>query len=171
MKEGKLLMNEGKVQIYTGCGKGKSTAAFGLAMRAAGCDCQVIIIQFQKAWHCGEHESAKKLGIKIIQCSEGRCCSPCTSPCPLFAEALDILKDSCVDVLILDEVMTAMRQGCLSLKEVLLLLELRPEKMELVMTGRGAPKELTERADLVTEMKKIKHYYDEGLPARRGIEY
>jgi len=164
-------MSEGKVQIYTGCGKGKSTAAFGLAMRAAGCGCQVVIIQFQKAWHCGEHESAKKLGIKIIQCSEGRGCSPCASLCPLFAEALDILKDSCANVLILDEVMAAMGQGCLSLKEVLLLLEMRPEKMELVMTGRGAPKELTERADLVTEMKKIKHYYDEGLPARRGIEY
>lgn len=160
-----------KVQIYTGDGKGKSTAAFGLAMRAAGYGGRVIIIQFQKAWHCGEHTSAKKLGVEIIQCSEGRGSSPCASPCPLLVTALNTLKDNSTDVLVLDEIMAAMRQGCLSLQEILSLLEIRSEKTEIVMTGRNVPKELTDRADLVTEMKKVKHYYDKGLLARRGIEY
>ncbi len=160
-----------KIQIYTGNGKGKSTAAFGLAMRSAGYGGKAVIIQFQKGWHCGEHESAKKLGIKILRCSEGRGSSRCTSPCLLMAEAFDILKDGTVDLLVLDEVMAAMRQGCVSLQEVLSLLEMRPLHTEIVLTGRNAPKELTEKADLVTEMKKIKHYYDEGILARRGIEY
>lgn len=160
-----------KVQIYTGDGKGKSTAAFGLAMRSAGYGNKVIIIQFQKGWHCGEHESAKKLGIKIMLCSEGRRSSPCESPCRLITAAFDILKEGNADVLVLDEVMSAIRQGCISLQEVLSLLEMRPEKTEIVLTGRNAPKELTEKADLITEMKKLKHYYDEGTLARRGIEY
>ena len=162
---------QGKVQIYTGCGKGKSTAAFGLAMRAAGCGGRVFIIQFQKAQRCGEHESAEKLGINLAQCPQGRGSGPCTSPCPLLTAARDILKEGGADLLILDEIMAAMRHGCLSLAEALSLIETRPAKTELVMTGRGAPQELVERADLVTEMKKIKHYYDDGLPARRGIEF
>ena len=81
---------QGKVQIYTGCGKGKSTAAFGLAMRAAGCGGRVFIIQFQKAQRCGEHESAEKLGIRLAQCPQGRGSGPCASPCPLLTAARDI---------------------------------------------------------------------------------
>lgn len=162
---------KGKLQIYTGDGKGKSTAAFGLAMRAAGWGGRVVIIQFQKACCCGEHESAQKLGIEIIRCSEGRGSSSCASPCPLFCAAFEILNEGRADILILDEVMAAIRHNCISLREVLTLTEIRTENTELVMTGRNAPEELTERADLVTEMKKTKHYYDQGLPARQGIEY
>lgn len=161
----------GKVQIYTGCGKGKSTAAFGLAMRAAGCGGRVFIIQFQKGLRCGEHESAEKLGIELAQCPKGRGFGPCASPCPLLAAARGILERGDADLLILDEIMAAMRYGCVTREEALSLLDARGEKTELVLTGRGAPAELIERADLVTEMKKIKHYYDDGLPARRGIEY
>ena len=161
----------GKVQIYTGCGKGKSTAAFGLAMRAAGCGGRVFIIQFQTGLRCGEHESAEKLGIGLAQCPKGRGSGPCASPCPLLAAARGILERGDADLLILDEIMAAMRYGCVAREEALSLLDARGEKTELVLTGRGAPAELIERADLVTEMKKIKHYYDDGLPARRGIEY
>ena len=74
-------------------------------------------------------------------------------------------------MLILDEIMAAIRHGCVSLSDALALLSARPRGAELVMTGRGAPEALIERADLVTEMKKIKHYYDEGIPARRGVEF
>lgn len=161
---------EGKVQIYTGCGKGKSTAAFGLAMRAIGNGARVFIIQFQKARHCGEHESAAKLGIKVTQCPKGRGSGPCAFPCPLLNEAKKILTSG-ADLLILDEIMAAMRHGCLSLEDAKSLLDLRPSGTELVMTGRYAPEELKERADLVTEMTKVKHYFDKGLPARRGIEF
>ncbi|MDD4159810.1 MAG: cob(I)yrinic acid a,c-diamide adenosyltransferase, partial [Synergistaceae bacterium] len=160
-----------RVQIYTGNGKGKSTAAFGLAMRTAGYGGKVFVIQFQKAWQCGEHESAKKLGITVIQCSEGRCGTPCAAPCPLFVKAVSILNDCDADLLVLDEVMAGMAHGCISIDEVHLLLDARNDKTELVMTGRDAPEELRARADLVTEMKKVKHYYDDGLLARRGIEY
>ena len=82
-----------------------------------------------------------------------------------------MLRDGGADLLILDEIMAAMRYGCITLQESLSLLDTRSEKTELVLTGRGAPAALIERADLVTEMKKIKHYYDAGLLARRGIEY
>ena len=162
---------QGKVQIYTGCGKGKSTAAFGLAMRAAGCGGKVFIIQFQKARRCGEHKSAEKLGIGLAQCPQGRGSGPCAAPCPLMTMAYGMLRDGDADLLILDEIMAAMRYGCVTQQEALALLDARNEKTELVLTGRGAPAALIERADLVTEMKKIKHYYDGGLLARRGIEY
>lgn len=161
---------EGKVQIYTGCGKGKSTAAFGLAMRMSGCGGRVLIIQFQKARRCGEHASAEKLGISIAQCPMGRGSGPCASPCPLLGKAKEILASG-VDLLILDEIMAAMRHGCLSLEDAISLMDARPAGTELVMTGRYAPKELIDRADLVTEMTKVKHYFDAGVPARRGIEF
>ncbi|KEJ91186.1 cob(I)yrinic acid a,c-diamide adenosyltransferase [Synergistes jonesii] len=162
---------EGRVQIYTGCGKGKSTAAFGLAMRCAGNGGRVFVIQFQKARECGEHRSAEKLGVSVTRCAGGRGSSPCARRCPLLSAAFDIFERQSADLLILDEIMAAIRHGCVSLSDALALLSARPRGAELVMTGRGAPEALIERADLVTEMKKIKHYYDEGIPARRGVEF
>ena len=161
----------GRLQLYTGCGKGKSTAAFGLAMRASGCGDRVVIIQFRKAQRCGEHVSAEKLGIEIIQCPAGRTGEKCAESCPLLAAANRLLKDGAADLLILDELMAAIKHGCVSEKEARETAALRHGGTELVLTGRNAPDSLIEQADLVTEMKKIKHYYDTGLPARRGIEY
>ena len=160
----------GRVQIYTGEGKGKTTAAFGLAMRAVGCGLSVVIIQFQKARRCGEHVSAEKLGIYLSHCPRGRGFHSCERPCPLLAEARAAFAEG-ADVVVLDEIMAAMRNGCVELEEALSLIDGRPAETELVMTGRGVPDELTARADLITEMKKIRHYYDAGLSAREGIEY
>lgn len=161
----------GMVHIYTGCGKGKSTAAFGLAMRCAGNGGRVFVIQFQKSRPCGELESAAKLGIEVTRCASGRGSGPCASSCPLLSAAYDIFKNKDADLVILDEVMAALKHGCVSVSEIIALLSARPFGTELVMTGRNAPEELIGRADLVTEMKKIKHYYDKGRAAKRGIEF
>ena len=159
------------VQIYTGEGKGKSTAAFGLAMRAAGNGFRVLVIQFQKARECGERIGAEKLGIELMHCPHGRGHGACAVPCPLLAAAGKALEIGETDLLILDEIMAAIKHGCVGTAEAALLIDTYRGKAEIVMTGRNAPEELTSRADLVTEMKKIKHYYDAGLPARRGIEF
>lgn len=161
----------GMVHIYTGCGKGKSTAAFGLAMRCAGNGGRVFVVQFQKSRPCGELESAAKLGVEVTRCTSGRGSGRCASSCPLLSAAYDIFRNKDADLVILDEVMAALKHGCVGLSEITELLLARPYGTELVMTGRDAPEELVERADLVTEMKKIKHYYDKGRAAKRGIEF
>ena len=155
-------MRKGEVQIYTGDGKGKSTAAFGLCLRALGHGHRVRVVQFLKAERCGEHVMAEKIGLKVSQCPMGRKSGPCARPCPLFVEAQKILEENAADLLVLDELMAAIRHGCV---------DKRPENTEIVMTGRRAPRELAERAALVTSMEKVKHFFDAGVPAREGIEY
>lgn len=164
-------MRKGEVQIYTGDGKGKSTAAFGLCLRALGHGHRVRVVQFLKAERCGEHVMAEKIGLKVSQCPMGRKSGPCARPCPLFIEAQKILEENTADLLVLDELMAAIRHGCVTLDETLSLLDKRPENTEIVMTGRRAPRELAERATLVTSMEKVKHFFDAGVPAREGIEY
>ncbi len=164
-------MRRGEVQIYTGDGKGKTTAAFGLCLRALGYGHRVRVIQFLKAERCGEHIMAEKIGLPVTQCPMGRKSGPCAVPCPLIKEAEKILDGDGADLLVLDELMAAIRHRCVSLDEALALLSKRPENTEIVMTGRRAPRELTERAGLVTSMEKAKHFFDAGVPAREGIEY
>lgn len=164
-------MRRGEVQIYTGDGKGKTTAAFGLCLRAMGSGHRARVVQFLKAERCGEHAMAEKIGLPVTQCPMGRRSGPCAHPCPLFKEAEKILKENAADLLVLDEIMAAIRRGCVSLDEALSLLDIRPENIEIVMTGRRAPRELVERAGLVTSMEKVKHFFDAGVPAREGIEY
>ncbi len=159
-----------QVQIYTGDGKGKSTAAFGLAMRMAGCGGRAFVIQFRKARDCGERESAQKLGIELRLCPVGRAGEKCPGRCPLLIAAHNILQKERPDLLVLDEIMAAIRAGCLAEDDALSLID-EAGGAEMVMTGRRPPEALLRRADLVTEMKKIKHYYDKGLPARRGVEF
>ena len=170
-RDGRLLMRKGEVQIYTGDGKGKSTAAFGLCLRALGHGHRVRVVQFLKAERCGEHVMAEKIGLEVSQCPMGRKSGPCARPCPLFIEAQKILEENAADLLVLDELMAAIRHGCVTLDEALSLLDKRPENTEIVMTGRRAPRELAERAALVTSMEKVKHFFDAGVPAREGIEY
>ena len=140
----------GKVQIYTGDGKGKTTAALGLAMRAKGYGLDVLMLQFAKKLHCAEHDTPEACAEQIIE---------------LAREQI-----SQVDVLILDELGEAMRRGFVTREDVEGLIALKPATTELVLTGRGLLP-LADLADLVTEMRPVKHYFDEGLLARQGIEY
>lgn len=164
-------MREGKVQIYTGNGKGKTTAAFGAAFRAMGHGHSAVIIQFQKGVRCGEHIEAEKIGLEVIHCPCGRGSSPCAKPCPLLETALKRLKENPPQMMILDEIMAAIHYKCVSVEDVLALLLERPKATEIILTGRHAPNTLTDAADLVTSMEPVKHYFRNGVPAREGIEY
>lgn len=164
-------MRRGEVQIYTGDGKGKTTAAFGLCLRALGHGHRVRVIQFLKAARCGEHVMAEKIGLSITRCRAGRQGKPCAAPCPLLFEARRVIEGNGADLLVLDEIMAAIGHGCVTEDEAAALIDSRPWSMEIVMTGRNAPRTLTERAALVTSMEKVKHFFDAGVPAREGIEY
>ena len=155
----------GKVQIYTGDGKGKTTAALGLAFRAMGYGLDVLMLQFAKKLHCSEHDAAQRFGLTIVQADRA-------TPEACAAQIMELARErtGSVDVLILDEVGEAMRRGFVTRSDIEDLIAHKPETTELVMTGRGLLP-LADLADLVTEMRPIKHYFDEGLLARKGIEY
>lgn len=162
----------GRVQIYTGDGKGKTTAALGLAMRALGHDLDVLILQFAKKLRCAEHVEAERMGLPIVQASAE---TPAGRAHEIMSRAMAALSDADrdggpVDLLILDELGEAMRRGFVTRADVEGLVAARPGTTELVLTGRGLLP-LADLADLVTEMVPHKHYFDEGLLARRGIEY
>lgn len=161
----------GKVQIYTGDGKGKTTAALGLAFRATGYGLNVLMLQFAKKLHCAEHDAAERFGLKIEQATE-KTPELCAHEIMDKARAALSPADGTarVDVLILDEIGEAMRRGFVTRADVEELIALKPETTELVLTGRGLLP-LADLADLVTEMRPVKHYFDEGLLARKGIEY
>lgn len=155
----------GKVQIYTGDGKGKTTAALGLAFRAIGYGLDVLMLQFAKKLHCAEHDAAQRFGLEIVQ-ADRQTPEACAEQIMELARA----RIATVDMLILDELGEAMRRGFVARKDIEDLIALKPATTELVMTGRGLLL-LSDLADLVTEMRPVKHYFDEGLLARRGIEY
>ena len=170
----------GLIHVYTGEGKGKTTAALGLAMRAAGQSLKVYIIQFMKGWpHYGELESLKRHpNITIRQFGRPDYVSK-ESPEPvdirLAGEALEhgreIVKSGDYDVVVLDEINVALEWHLIELQDVLSLLDQKPQAVELILTGRYAHPEVIARADLVTEMREIKHPYHKGIISRRGIEY
>lgn len=159
-------LQTGKVQIYTGDGKGKTTAALGLAMRATGYGLDVVMLQFVKKLVCSEHIAAQKLGLTIVQADAP---TPQACAAQIWAQAFTEL-DRGVDVLIVDELGEAMRRGFITRSDVEELLAKKPKNTEIVFTGRGLLP-LADLADLVTEMVCHKHYFDEGLLARKGIEY
>lgn len=167
------------MQVYTGQGKGKTTAAAGLAVRAVSAGLRVAFIQFMKPGKSGEVKSLKKLGVTCAHFGAPGFLKPDGDPAPFrdaakrgWKEALTYLEgDTYVDVLILDELCVAMSLGLLDVAEVMAKIVNRPHGLEVVCTGRDAPKELIEAADLVTEMKEIKHYFKQGVGARKGIEY
>lgn len=176
-------LKKGYIQIYTGNGKGKTTAALGLALRAAGSGLAVYMVQFLKASVSGELESSVKLqpNFKIFRFEKKRGFfwnlgeEEKQELKKEIQEAYNFcvktLEEKSCDVLILDELMGALSNGMVSLEQVLKLLDIKPDNVEMVITGRNVPPELMERADLITEMKDIKHYYKEGVKARKGIEY
>jgi cob(I)alamin adenosyltransferase len=168
------------IQVYTGLGKGKTTAALGLALRAAGQGLKVYIIQFMKGWpNYGELAIVDKLpNITLRQFGRPEFVdkdNPDQEDIRQAHQALDharqVILGGQQDLVILDEVNVALDFGLIGLAEVLGLLDAKPEKVELVLTGRYAHPDVVKRADLVTEMLDIKHPYAEGIGGRKGIEY
>jgi cob(I)alamin adenosyltransferase len=168
------------VQVYTGEGKGKSTAAFGLALRAWGQGLRVLVVQFLKPGGCGEHRALERFTPELQVRSFGRPGfigpeGPREEDYCLAREALEYAREAMLkgqaDLIILDEVLVALHLGVLTRDQVLEFLAQKPPTIELVLTGRGAPAEIVERADLVTEMREVKHPYRSGVGPRAGIEY
>jgi len=173
-------LDKGLVQVYTGEGKGKTSAAFGLALRAVGRGLRVFVIQFIKGgFDYGELYAVKHLpNLELRAFGQGKFITQVPAnekDVELAKEALTLAKRVMQsdewDVLILDEVNVAIHLGLLSVQEVVDLIKAKPTRVELVMTGRYAPKEIVELADLVTEMKEIKHPFAKGANPRKGIEY
>lgn len=171
-------MKTGKVHVYTGQGKGKTTAAIGLAIRAAGAGLRVCMHQFIKGKYYNELRTLEKIkNIKVKQC--GRGCFIRTKPKPadiecarmgLASARADVMSGK-YDLVILDEANVALKLGLIKLADVLDLINRRPDCVEIVLTGRGAPRRLVSCADYVTRFIKVKHPFDKGLLARRGIEH
>jgi cob(I)alamin adenosyltransferase len=176
----KKKLFQGMIQVYTGDGKGKTTAALGLACRAIGHGYKVLIIQFLKGKHdYGELKTAKMLSPHLTIRPMGRGCrvnreNPDPEDIKISHEAMLIARKEIVgrknDVVILDEINVAVDLGLVQIDELLSLLDNRPPDVELILTGRYAPAEIIKRADLVTEMVEIKHYYQQGIKSREGIE-
>ena len=174
-----MTLERGCVQVYTGNGKGKTTAALGLAFRAVGHGLRVCVFQFVKGSALyGEHLLAEKLAPLLTIVQGGRPGwvnkKDITEDRKVAQEALEevkrLLTSGDYDVVVLDEINGATAFGLIDVEQVLELIRLKPEKVELVLTGRNAAVEVIEAADLVTEMREIKHYYSAGVPARKGIE-
>jgi cob(I)alamin adenosyltransferase len=172
-------MKKGLVQIYTGEGKGKTTAALGLSVRAAGRGLKVFIAQFAKGMFYGELKALERLSPEITLRQYGRKCFIENEPTEEdrrlaregWKEIQEVLAREDYDLLILDEIGIALHYELIALREVEELVEGKPTGIELVLTGRKIPEGLFEKADLVTEMREIKHYYNAGVNARKGIEY
>ena len=177
-----MMLKKGLVQIYSGEGKGKTTAAFGLALRAAGNGFKVAIFQFLKAKgnKTGELALAKKFkNVKILRNDQTH---------PIFkksikmddlrhnaemlcAEAKTAVLSGKYDMVVMDEINNCMCGRLIEVEEVLSIIKQKPMHVELVLTGRSVPEEIVKAADLVTEMKMVKHPYEKGISARKGIEY
>jgi cob(I)alamin adenosyltransferase len=175
-------MPKGLIHVYTGEGKGKTTAAFGLAKRAAGHGKKVLILQFLKSRtrNSGEIASAKKIGINVIKFKNQTTplFDPGVKPSELknsirnaIKRTIEKIESGLYDLVIMDEFIPVLNSGYATMEDVKKILEAKPENLELVFTGRGAPKELIDIADYVTEMQMIKHPYKKGIKARKGIEF
>lgn len=175
-----VKLQQGCIQVYTGNGKGKTTAALGLALRAAGRELMVCMIQFMKGGGpYGEHLAAPRLApyLTIIQTGREGWVSrenPDQEDTRLAVEAMETAKQALIggryDLVILDEINGAVAFGLINVDEVLALMSMKPAGVELVLTGRNADERVIEAADLVTEMREVKHYYKAGVTSRVGIE-
>ncbi len=176
----RLRLEHGLVQVYTGDGKGKTSAAFGAALRAIGRGLRVYIIQFIKGgFDYGELQVVKKLpNLKLAAFGRGKFVtevSPHEEDVKLAEEALklaeEVVGSGQYDIVVLDEINVALNLKLVTVDEALQLIKNRPKHVELILTGRYAPVQIVEVADLVTEMKEIKHPFTEGVTPRKGIEY
>ncbi|MDO9152617.1 MAG: cob(I)yrinic acid a,c-diamide adenosyltransferase [Paludibacter sp.] len=169
---------KGYIQVYTGNGKGKTTAALGLAVRALGAGKKVFIGQFAKSKHYSELETIDKLLKSITIKQFGMGCFIFEKPKEEdvlaaqkgLKEIADIIESDEYDVIILDEANIAVYYNLFSVEELIQVISQKSEKTEIIITGRYATQEIMDFADLVTEMKEIKHYYQQGVQARIGIE-
>jgi cob(I)alamin adenosyltransferase len=170
---------KGYIHVYTGNGKGKTTAAFGLALRAVGAGKKVFFAQFVKGKIYAEIEAVNKFLPDITIKQYGLGCFIVEKPTEKDIEAAQkglteitaIIQSGKYDVIVLDEANIALFYNLFSLNSLIEALRTKPESTEIIITGRYAPQEIIDMADLVTEMKEVKHYYNEGVEARKGIEY
>ena len=177
------MSEKGLVIVYTGNGKGKTTAALGMALRAIGYDHKVCMLQFIKgSWHYGEVDSSKKLepNFELIAVGKGFVGilddnSPREEHEKYAAEAVRICREKIFsekyDVVILDEVNYAITLGLIDVQEIIKIIKEKPSDLDLVLTGRDVKEEIVELADLVTEMKEIKHPFKSGIKAKKGIDF
>jgi len=173
-------LKQGFIQIYTGNGKGKSTAAIGQAVRAAGFGLRTYIAQFMKEYPYNELNSLKKLSewITIEQFGDDEFVYkkelPGIEELKKASKGLQIAKEKMLsgeyDLIILDEAIVAIYFKLIETKDLINFIKAKPETVELILTGRYCPSELIDAADLVTEMEEVKHYYQKGITSRRGIE-
>lgn len=173
----------GLVVVYTGKGKGKTTAALGMALRAIGHDYKICMIQFIKgSWHYGEMSSSKRLEPDFELTAVGKGFvgilddkTPKEIHQKIAKEAIDIAKEKTLsekyDIIILDEINYAVNLGLVDVKDVLDLIKIKPQKVTLVLTGNHVRQEVIDAADLVTEMKEIKHPFQRGIRAKKGIDF
>ncbi|MGB9802844.1 cob(I)yrinic acid a,c-diamide adenosyltransferase [Desulfofundulus sp.] len=177
-----MAETKGLILVFTGNGKGKTTAALGMGLRAWGQGLRVLVLQFIKGgWKYGELNAPDRLGprFEIRQLGEGftrvvegksleehRAAARAA-----LNEAEKELAAGNFDLIILDEILYALKFNLIGLDEILALLDKKPPGLHMVLTGRDAPPEIVDRADLVTEMREIKHHYQKGIKAQRGIEF
>ena len=174
-----MNQDKGYIQLYTGNGKGKTTASLGLALRAAGAGKKVFIAQFAKGQLYAEIHALKTYLPQIEVRQYGLKCFIRGNPTPgdieIARQGLEqvaaVIASHAYNVIILDEACIAVHYHLFSAQELLDAISKRQEGAEVVMTGRYASQELIDAADLVTEMREIKHYYRQGVPARKGIEF
>jgi cob(I)alamin adenosyltransferase len=172
------VLMQGYTHVYTGNGKGKTTAALGLALRAAGAGLKVYIAQFVKGMWYSELAALEKFSGAVTVKQYGRDCFIHTTPAPEdiqaaregLEEVRAIIASGQYDVVILDEATIATYFNLFSVDDLIDVIRTKPPAMELIITGRMADARIIEEADLVTEMKEVKHYYAKGVQAREGIE-
>jgi cob(I)alamin adenosyltransferase len=173
---------QGLIIVYTGNGKGKTTASVGLAVRAAGYKRKVLFLQFIKEWFTGEKETLKLLEpyVTFVQMGQGfvgiwgdrkERVQHENAAAEAFAFAQDKVKSGEYEVIVLDEINVAIAEGLIKIDDVMEMLENKPEELDIVMTGRGAHERVIDKADLVTEMTEIKHPFQKGILAKRSIDY
>lgn len=173
-------LKKGYIQVYTGNGKGKTTAAIGQAVRSAGFGLKCYMLQFMKDFPYNEKTSLKRLEdlITIKQiCKDDWVFRKELPPeeekqkaLTALLEAKELMLKKEYDLIILDEVCVSIYFGLLEKEDVIDFVNVKPETVELILTGRYCPEELIEKADLVTDMKEVKHYYRQGVISRRGID-
>ncbi len=177
---GKTVAQKGLLIVHTGAGKGKSTAAFGLALRALGHGWKVGIVQFIKgAWGTGERNVLEKFGERVVWRTMGEGFTWETQDRArdvaaaerAWGEALKMMADPAIRLIVLDELNIALRYDYLPLADVVAALKARRADLHVVVTGRNAKPELIEAADLVTEMTLVKHHFAAGVKAQEGIEF
>ena len=172
------MKGSGRIIVNTGDGKGKTTAAFGTAFRAAGHGLQVAVIQFIKGWSYGEVKAAERFpNMDLTRIGSGYTWAAEDPEVPrqLAREAWEVCRQKALsdqfDLLVMDELNYAIAEGFVDVQELLQLLTEKPARLSVIITGRNAKDELIAVADTVTEMRSVKHAYDQGIQACRGIEY